>query len=100
MANAYISGLVCVPTQQKCPQQGGAAVLLFLVTERVESIMEKICKNCQYFVQGSVSSPEYIWGNCMKPGKYVPDARDNEKRGIFTWADKTCSDFKPRQDLK
>ena len=58
--------------------------------------MEETCQNCRYFVQGSVSSPEYIWGDCMKPGKYVPDARDNEKRGIFTWADKTCSDFKPR----
>ena len=57
--------------------------------------MERICKNCEHFMQKSTSYPRYIWGDCMKPTTSA--AADEEKeRGTFMWADKTCSDFKPK----
>lgn len=61
--------------------------------------MEKICKNCQYFVQGTVSTFGYedIWGHCESPENYVRDESDNKMRGMFTWSDRSCSDFKPRE---
>jgi len=73
--------------------------LLSLITEGVESIMEKICKHCQYFVQGSVNilDSEDIWGHCENPENCVRGESDNRIRGMFTWSDKSCRDFKPRQ---
>ena len=62
--------------------------------------MEKMCKNCRYFVQGSTFSSQYIWGDCMKQGNNVPALDDNEKCGTFTWADKTCSDFNAGRESK
>jgi hypothetical protein len=62
--------------------------------------MATICKNCRYFVQGSSFSPQYIWGDCMKQDDNVPGTGDNRKRSTFTWADKTCSDFKLGQKSK
>ena len=46
----------------------------------------------------SQSSP--TWGNCMKPGDHAAEANVNRERGVFVWDDKTCSDFKPKQEQK
>ena len=61
--------------------------------------MEKVCKNCEYFVQASFGDNRYIWGDCMKASS-SKEADGKKKRGIFMWADKTCSDFKPKEEQK
>ncbi len=74
--------------------------MLSLITEGVESIVKKICKHCQYFVQGSVNlfNSEDIWGHCENPENCVRDESDNRIRGMFTSrSSKSCNDFKPRQ---
>ncbi len=39
---------------------------------------------------------DYGWGHCKKPTRFaVMDAE--KERGVFTWAEDFCSDFKPRQ---
>lgn len=59
--------------------------------------MEKICKNCEYFVQLS-STSEHIWGDCMRSvSSFEVDGR--KEHGAFMWADKTCDDFKPKRNL-
>jgi hypothetical protein len=58
--------------------------------------MEKICKNCEYFVQENISGAKYAWGYCKKPKTSVMVDVEKE-RGAFMWADKTCSDYKPKQ---
>jgi len=58
--------------------------------------MEEVCKNCEYFVQENILGATYAWGHCKKPTASVAAQREKE-RGAFMWADKTCSDFKPRQ---
>ena len=58
--------------------------------------MEKVCKNCEYFIQESVVIMDYGWGHCKKPTRSA--VIDSEKeRGVFTWADDFCNDFKPKQ---
>lgn len=59
--------------------------------------MERICKNCEYFVQVS-STSEYMWGDCMKLVSSV-EIDGKKEHGAFVWADKTCSDFKPKKRL-
>ena len=73
--------------------------MLSLITEGVDSIMETICQDCQYFVQGTVNifRSEHIWGHCENPKNYVRGESDNKIRCMFTWSNKSCSDFKPRQ---
>ena len=56
--------------------------------------VEKVCKNCEYFLQVSFSGS---WGDCMKAPSSV-EADGRKKQGVFMWADKTCSDFKPKQE--
>jgi hypothetical protein len=34
----------------------------------------------------------------MKPRGRAAEANANEGRGVFMWDDKTCSDFKPKQE--
>ena len=59
--------------------------------------MERVCKNCEHFVQVS-STSEHIWGDCMK--SVSPVGTDGRKiHGAFMWADKTCIDFKPKRRL-
>jgi hypothetical protein len=65
--------------------------------EQGQCVMEAICENCRYFVQLSVTPGKYIWGDCMNPSKRVLGANSNERSGVFTWADKTCSGFTPRE---
>lgn len=60
--------------------------------------MEKVCKNCEYFVQVS-STIEYICGDCMKAESSI-EADGKKEQGAFVWADKTCSDFKLKQERK
>lgn len=60
-------------------------------------ITRKICKNCEYFAQASISSGRYAWGECMKLGSCVVEVNGEKERGAFKWADKTCDDFKPKQ---
>ena len=59
--------------------------------------MKKACRDCQYFKQLSMVSTKYVWGDCMKPQNWIPDTNDKNRSVAFTWADKTCDDFKPRQ---
>jgi hypothetical protein len=61
--------------------------------------MEKVCKNCEYFAQKTFDSSKYLWGDCMKEASPI-EADGREKQGVFMWADKTCSDFKPKQERK
>ena len=61
--------------------------------------MEKLCKNCEYFVQESVVIMDYGWGHCKKPTRSA--VIDSEKeRGVFTWADDFCNDFKLKQEAE
>ena len=39
----------------------------------------------------------YVWGDCMKPGKYRLDAQGTKMEGVFMWADKSCDDFETRK---
>lgn len=57
--------------------------------------MEKVCKNCEYFVQVS-STSTHIWGDCMKSASSI-EADEKKEHGVFMWADNTCSDFNPKQ---
>ena len=61
--------------------------------------MDRTCRNCKYFRKGSVMPAKYVWGDCMKPGKYSYDTRGKKRRGAFTWDDNTCDDFEVRQTL-
>jgi hypothetical protein len=61
--------------------------------------MEKICKNCEYFEQGSSAMSRCVWGNCAKPASSI-ETDDKRERGSFVWADKTCSDFRQRQQAR
>ena len=57
--------------------------------------MDKICKNCEYFVIASLCFTPHIWGDCTKSGKSVRGSKGNETSS-FTWGDQTCQDFRPR----
>ncbi len=60
--------------------------------------MEKICKNCEYFVAKGISYfPSPRWGDCMKPRDNNSEVDVEKQRGVFMWEDKTCGDFKPKQ---
>jgi hypothetical protein len=61
--------------------------------------MEKVCKNCEYFEQGSTDISKYVWGDCRKAASSAVKESDREF-GSFTWGDKTCGDFKPKQQLE
>ena len=72
---------------------------VFLIIEGIGLIMEKLCKNCEYFVQRSVDSDIYLWGDCQKPTSGVEQIKGNRK-AVFKWGDTTCSDFKPKQEAE
>ena len=59
--------------------------------------MEKVCKNCEYFVQISCFSGKYLWGDCREPSMKEMSI---DKKDVFKWADKTCLNFKPRQEAE
>jgi hypothetical protein len=59
--------------------------------------MDVKCKNCKYFRRGSVMRTKYVWGDCLKPGKYGWDAHGAKTPGVFTWDNKSCDDFEPRK---
>jgi hypothetical protein len=61
--------------------------------------MEKFCKNCKYFVQVSFGVSRHIWGYCLKDADSI-EPNDRQERGAFMWADKTCGDFKPKEEIK
>ncbi len=56
--------------------------------------MEKVCKNCEYFVQISSVSGKYVWGDCREPSMKEMNL---DKEDVFKWADRTCPNFKPKQ---
>jgi hypothetical protein len=56
--------------------------------------MEEVCKNCEHFVDETISGSSYAWGYCAKSTSSTV-AGDNKERGTLTWPDKTCSDFRP-----
>ena len=64
--------------------------------------MQRICRNCRYFVQVSVgpTNPEHVWGDCVKPQKADADCENNAKTGTFTWATATCVAFEFRKGAK
>jgi hypothetical protein len=61
--------------------------------------MKKVCKSCEYFVQMTFDSSRYLWGDCMKGASSI-EADGKKVQGAFVWADKTCSDFKPKHERK
>jgi hypothetical protein len=63
---------------------------------QVHQIMENICQNCEYFVPVSVSSDRYAFGDCTNPQTSIVD-ESGSRKGVFTWADGTCLDFKPKK---
>jgi hypothetical protein len=70
-------------------------VLIFLVIGGILLIMEKVCKNCEYFVQKSLHSDKYLWGDCQNPAiKEV----SIDKKDVFKWGDGICPNFKPKKD--
>ena len=58
--------------------------------------MEQVCKNCDYFVQVSLETGTYCWGDCTKPDNCTDGESGNKTRIAFTWADKTCKHFKQK----
>jgi len=80
--------------------QGEQLAALSVGVERIylrvkgKNPMEKICKNCEYFLQVGFDGS---WGDCMKASSSM-EADGRKKQGAFMWADKTCSDFKPKQE--
>ena len=72
---------------------------VFLIIEEIGLIMEKVCRNCEYFVQRSFSLSTYLWGDCQKPASGMEQTNGN-KKGVFKWDDATCSDFKPKQEVE
>jgi hypothetical protein len=58
--------------------------------------MDKVCKNCEYFVIASLCFTTHIWGDCTKSGKSVGGSNGNETPSPFTWGDQTCQNFRPR----
>jgi len=63
--------------------------------------MEKLCKNCQHFVRGSVVglNSEYLWGDCMNPKKMIVYLT-NKNQGVFMWGNNTCEDFQPIKKVR
>jgi len=62
-------------------------------------VIEQICQNCEYFVGDTSDEAEYAFGHCMNPEtSYV--GKNGKVKGVFTWADSTCIDFKPRKVLE
>ena len=61
--------------------------------------MKKVCKNCEHFVQKTFDSSKHLWGDCMKKAGSI-EADGKKEQGAFMWADKTCSDFKLKQERK
>ena len=61
--------------------------------------MDKKCQNCKYFRKGSAMPAEYVWGDCMKPGRHSYDINGRKRRGAFTWDDNSCDDFELREIL-
>jgi len=59
--------------------------------------MEKKCKNCEHFRRVSGEYVSYVWGDCVKPGRYTGDEQNTKTPGVFMWADKSCDDFEPRK---
>jgi hypothetical protein len=57
--------------------------------------MGKICKNCECFVQVSLDSGKYLWGDCREP---TMKEMSIDKKDVFKWGNGTCPNFKPRQD--
>ena len=57
--------------------------------------MEEVCKNCEYFVQMSMSPSKHPWGDCRKPDDGTEQI-NGQRKFVFKWADATCPDFKPR----
>jgi hypothetical protein len=70
------------------------AFLVFLFIEGILLTMEKICKNCDYFVQISLDSGKDLFGDCHEPTR--KEVSINEEPS-FTWGDKTCPNFKPKR---
>jgi len=68
----------------------------FLVVEGILLIMEKICRNCEYFVKKSLFSIKHQWGDCQEPS--VKEA-SFDKKDVFKWSNGTCSKFKPKQSI-
>lgn len=42
---------------------------------------------------------KYVWGDCMKPGRYSYRANGKKRRGAFTWDDNSCDDFDLRKTV-
>lgn len=59
--------------------------------------MDKKCENCKHFRMGNVIPIHYIWGDCVNPKRYNRDAQGKKTHRVFTWADKSCDDFEPRE---
>ena len=83
------------PQEEKLAILGVGVERIYLRLKR-KDLMEKVCKNCEYFVQ-VCSTNEHIWGDCMKAASSI-EADGKKELGAFMWADKTCSDFKPREE--
>jgi hypothetical protein len=58
--------------------------------------MEKICKNCEHFVQRSLDKGRYL-SACQKSAGSIKKM-DGDKEVVFKWTDDTCPDFKPGQE--
>ena len=85
--------------------QGEKSAILSVGVERIyprikgKNPVEEVCKNCKYFVQVSFGLSKYVWGDCMKAASSI-EADGKKKNGAFMWANKTCSDFNPKEEPK
>ncbi|MHC4462399.1 MAG: hypothetical protein ACYS6W_10765 [Planctomycetota bacterium] len=61
--------------------------------------MEEVCRNCEHFMQVSITSTEHQWGDCRKSANGTGQT-GSEIPGLFKWGDATCSDFEPRQEAE
>jgi hypothetical protein len=58
--------------------------------------MDRKCKNCNYFREGSAEPAKHAWGDCLKPREHAWGAQDRETRVFLRRFDEVCDDFEPR----
>ncbi len=67
--------------------------------------MERICKNCRYFVVTGMSFDPRSrlilkFGVCQKPGSSAKKVKGKLVGGTLKLDDETCKIFKPQQNLE
>ena len=71
----------------------------FFAVKETGLIMEEVCSNCEHFTLVTTMVSPYIWGDCRKPVNGTEQIT-GQREAVFKWADKTCTDFEPKQQAE